>query len=170
MTQEEIKSLRELAKQVYDSVGPDKAEKELVRRITRTPEYASAAVAFAAHYLVRLCGHNVRTIITQAQDHEEQRPKQHARKTSQEVMERVAAYAGKYLSWPMSVSRKTLGDSMREEVAAEAEMYERQAQGNSERGRFMRLVQKRTPGGKTVGEVLSDDALAKLYSKAKAGE
>jgi hypothetical protein len=171
MTQEQIKSLKELAQEVYDECGPDRAETELEKRIARRPEYVAAAISLAVHYLARLCGHAVRKII--AGDEQdigavilERRDKQQAAKVSKDVQRRVDTYLGKFLSWPMSTSKR-LGDSNREEVGEEAEMYERQASGNAHRGRFMRLVQRRTPTGKLVGQVLSDGALAKLYSKAK---
>jgi len=161
--------LRALSDEACGENGYSAAESKLVASIESDPTLVTYAIQHTAHYEVRMsmAVRRQRIIGSTGPDALEGKlPKVY----SHEVCKAVQDWGGKYLSWPMSC-RKVLGDADVEDVRAEAEMYEANAQGNARNGRFFRLVEKRlqtlkAKPGEAAGHVLSDAVLEKLMAKA----
>lgn len=80
----------------------------------------------------------------------------------------VQLAAGTLLMFPLP-GGKRLAEATREEIAAAAEFYERQAGDMATKGRWLRLVAQSIPGKKTVGDVLTDQRLRDLQEEARRG-
>lgn len=61
---------------------------------------------------------------------------------------------------------KRLGEATREEIAAAADFYARQAGDMAHKARWLQLVGQSIPAGKTAGECLTDERLAELQKEA----
>lgn len=168
--------ISQLCGSLYAAHGADAAEKLAIKKIVGDADMTEAAVRVSVHYLIRLEMREVRSAIQGASIQSDERgdgsflPKQKAPTYQPEVQQRVSAWSGKYLQWPLSC-RKLLGDALRGDIILEAEMYERNALGNARNGRFMRAILKRIPTTATttkVGDILTDDQLAKIMAKSQS--
>lgn len=84
------------------------------------------------------------------------------------VDDRVVHLAsGTLLMFPLP-GGKRLADAKREEIAAAAEFYGRQASDMGAKARWLRLIAQSLPDGKVVGEVLTDERLRELQDEARA--
>jgi hypothetical protein len=65
---------------------------------------------------------------------------------------------------------KRLRDANRAEIMAQIERYEKSAESIMHKSRWLRLVADKVPDGKTVGDVLREDAAQALFEEAKNDE
>lgn len=165
--------LRALADEACKSRGFDQAEDSLVTAIEADVELVTYAVRSTARAEIRMAmAVRRQRIAGTTETLDEQRAASKPKTYAHDVCAKVQEWGGKYLAWPLS-NRKLLGEATVEDVRAEAEMYEANAQGNARNGRFMRLVEKRlltmkAKPGEVVGKVLSDSILERLMAKAQA--
>lgn len=62
-----------------------------------------------------------------------------------------------------------LRDASREQVAAQAQIYQDNADTMGHRARWLALVAQSLPDGKTVGSTMSEERLAELFEQGRSG-
>jgi hypothetical protein len=160
--------IRCFADQVCKDAGYEGAEALLVAIIEADASLIAYAIQQTAHDEVRMSMAVRRQRISgTVETLESKLPGGKPKTYSDEAVAAAQEWGGKFLAWPLS-TRKLLGSATIEDVRAEAEMYEANAQGNARNGRFMRLVEKRLKPGEIVGKVLDDAKLEKLMAKAQS--
>jgi hypothetical protein len=165
--------IRALADSLTQEFGFSIAESKLVGALIADDELANYAVRAFAHSEIHMAMAVRRKRIQGAPEPIEM-GSQTVKHYSKDVGIKVGEWAGRFLGWPLS-THKLLRDASLQDVRAEAEMYEGQAQGNARNGRFMRLVERRLvtlkiKDGETVGKVLDDAILARLMAKASQAQ
>lgn len=159
MVSQELSMMR-LAEQVYEEHAlSEEAVMALVEHITQSEDLVNIVLRQAAYDLLR---HAQRTARSKIESHPDS-----VKKYSAAFQESTQIVCGGFLNWPM-MNGTRLKDATKEQVLKDADRYKANAAGNLLKAKFLTLVASRLRQSQKVGDVYSDESLAKLMRKAEA--
>ena len=161
--------LQTAAERIFEELGSGtEAIEKLQSEITNNDNLLGEAISFAAHEALRAAQRYARSIITTTNVSvigDNNQP----RRYSKHFQQSVEIACGRYLNFPMMDGTK-LGDADKKHLLEDANRYQKHADGNALKARFLRLVASKVREGQVVRNVMSDEQLIRLMKRATLEE
>ncbi len=162
-------SLGSLAKQVFELKGSGgDAILYLQNLIKEDKSLMQDALHQCCYDLLRQQSRIVRTVIShQVQEVASENPAPLPKRYTKQMQQDIQQACSRYMDWTMLDGSK-IADANKNHLLVDADKYDTQAEGCTERAIFLRSVaEKLTDPRKKVSEVLKDDEIGYLLLKAK---